>query len=154
MERPTVNGRQSGFTYIGLLIAVAIMGAMLAALGTVWHTQVQREHEKELLFIGNQFRVALHRYYQNNQRYPMRLEYLVQDEDKLVVRRYLRKIYIDPLTRQADWGTVKLPDGQIVGVYSLSEKVPLKQVGFRLRNMNFEKKNKYSDWLFTAEGYM
>jgi len=147
-----VTGRQSGFTYIAVLIAVAIMGAMLAALGTIWHTMVQRDNEKDLLFAGHQFRVGLNRYHQINQRYPMRLDDLVQDQGKPTIRRHLRKIYIDPMTRQTDWGLVKLSDGQIVGVYSKSSLVPLKKTGFRLWDMNLEGKASYSEWLFMAEG--
>jgi type II secretory pathway pseudopilin PulG len=154
MARPTKAGEQSGFTYIGVLIGVAILGAMLASLSTVWHTMAQREQEKELLFIGHQFRVALTRYYQNNQRYPLRLEQLVQDDNPQVVRRHLRKIYIDPLTREASWGLVKQADGQIVGVYSLSGKVPLKKVGFRPRDADFRERNTFSEWLFMADGQM
>jgi type II secretory pathway pseudopilin PulG len=152
MAHPTATGKQSGFTYIGVLIGVAILGAMLAALGTVWQTMAQREQEKELLFVGHQFRAALNRYYQNNQRYPMRLEQLVQDDNPQTVRRYLRKIYVDPLTRQTSWGLVTQADGQIVGVYSLSGKVPLKKAGFRPQDSDFVQKSKYSEWLFMAEG--
>lgn len=151
MEHPTLNGRHSGFTYIGLLIGVAIMGAVLAAVGPVWHTLVQREHEKDLLFIGNQFRSALNRYYSSNQRFPMRLEDLIQDDGKLAVKRHLRKIFFDPMTGQAEWGIVKLPNGQIAGVYSLSEEQPLKIAGFRQRDVSFEGKTKYSEWVFSSE---
>ena len=152
MAHPTTAGRQSGFTYIGVLIGVAILGAMLASLGTVWHTMAQRDQEKELLFVGHQFRLALNRYYQSNQRYPLRLEQLVQDDSAQVVRRYLRKIYVDPLTRQPSWGLVTQADGQIVGVYSLSGKAPLKKAGFRPQDADFGEKSKISDWLFMAEG--
>ena len=152
MEPLTVNGRQSGFTYIALLIGVAIMGTVLASLGTVWHTLVQRENEKDLLFIGNQFRRALSSYFLNNQRFPMRLEDLIQDENKLVVKRHLRKIFVDPMTSKTDWGTVKLPGGQIVGVYSLSDEEPLKRAGFRKLDVDFKDKKKYSEWVFMAEG--
>jgi Tfp pilus assembly protein PilE len=34
--------RQRGFTYLILLFIVAIMGVMLAASATVWHTLAQR----------------------------------------------------------------------------------------------------------------
>lgn len=151
MARPTVNGRQRGFTYIALLIGVAVIGAVLAAVGQVWHTMLQREHEKDLLFVGNQFRQAIHRYYLSNQRFPARLEDLVQDDGKVAVKRHLRKIFFDPMTGKADWGTVKLPNGQIVGVYSLSEEKPLKTAGFRTRDAGFKDKKKYSEWLFIAE---
>jgi len=154
MAPPITAGKQSGFTYIGVLIGVAILGAMLAALGTVWHTMAQRDREKELLFIGHQFRVALNHYYQYNQRYPMRLEQLVQDDNPQVVRRYLRRIYVDPMTRQANWGLVTQDDGQILGVYSLSEKVPLKKAHFRPQDADFEEKKNYAAWLFMADGQM
>ena len=35
------------------------MGVALAGTGMVWHTQVRREKERELLFVGNQFRRAI-----------------------------------------------------------------------------------------------
>lgn len=152
MARLTARGRQSGFTYIAVLIGVAIMGAGLAALGTVWHTMTQREHEKDLLYVGHQFRLALKRYYLTNQRFPMSLEKLVQDDDKLAVKHHLRKIHFDPMTGSTEWGIVKLPNGQIVGVYSLSEEAPLKTAGFRARDTSFEDKDKYSEWVFMAEG--
>lgn len=152
MAALTVRGKQSGFTYIAVLIGVAIMGAGLAALGTVWHTLVQRDQEKELLYIGQQFRQALNRYYLSNQRYPVSLEMLVQDDDKVAVKHHLRKIYVDPMTGSAEWGIVKLPNGQIVGVYSLSEQTPLKSAGFRARDTLFLDKEKYSEWVFMAEG--
>ena len=40
-----------GFTYIGLLIFIALLGIGLAMTGQIWHTSVQREKEAELLFV-------------------------------------------------------------------------------------------------------
>jgi type II secretory pathway pseudopilin PulG len=67
MEAATVTGnrsrqRQAGFTYIGMLIAVAVMGVWLAATSNVLHQSLRRDKESELLFIGHQFRAALDRY--------------------------------------------------------------------------------------------
>src|SRR6478752_4068049 len=53
-----------GFTYIGLLFLVALMGAALVGVAQVWHTQVQRDKEEDLLFVGNQFRRAISLYYE------------------------------------------------------------------------------------------
>ena len=50
---------QGGFTYLGVLFAVALMGVLLAGLGEVWHTAVRRDKESELLFNGEQIRLAL-----------------------------------------------------------------------------------------------
>jgi type II secretory pathway pseudopilin PulG len=147
------NGRgEGGFTYIALLIAVAIIGAGLAGVATVAHTFAQRENEKQLLFVGNEFRTALNHFYATNQRYPNRLEELVADEGKIKVERHLRKLYFDPMRGKADWGTVNLPNGQIVGVYSLAQETPLKTGGFAARDGAFKDAHKYSEWLFLAEG--
>jgi hypothetical protein len=56
------------------------------------------------------------------------------------------------MTRQASWGLVTQADGQIVGVYSLSGKAPLKKVGFRPQDADFGQKKAYTEWLFMAEG--
>ena len=42
--------KQQGFTYLGILILVAVMGAGLAAFGTIASHAAQREKEAELLF--------------------------------------------------------------------------------------------------------
>jgi type II secretory pathway pseudopilin PulG len=150
MERRTVNGKQRGFTYVVLLIAIAIIGAGLAAVGQVWHTTLKHEREQELLFTGNQFRLAINRYFKSNNRYPSRLEDLLLDDHAVAVRRHLRKMYIDPMTGLAEWGVVK-SDNVVVGVYSLSEDEPLKKAAFAARDADFENKSKYSEWIFMAK---
>lgn len=149
---PTVPTRMRGFGYIGLLILVAMMGVALAGAGAVWHTAQQREKEQELLFAGGQFRRAIAQYYANTpgkaRRYPLHLEELLKDPRHPGVRRYLRKIYLDPMTGKAEWGLVTGPGGEIYGVYSRSQDAPLKQAGFRLADKDFEGRTKYSEWVF------
>lgn len=145
-----MTGRQTGFTYLVMLLAVAIFGAGLAAVGPVWHALLQRDREIELLYVGNQFRMAINRYYAANHHYPLHLEDLVLDERSQGIRRHLRKIFVDPMTGRAEWGTVKSAEGRVVGVYSLSEARPLKRAGFRTNEAAFAGKDKYSDWVFMA----
>jgi hypothetical protein len=52
------------------------------------------------------------------------------------------------MTGTTEWGLVSGPNGEIFGVYSLSEEAPLKQANFRLAEKAFEGKTKYSDWVF------
>ncbi|NTV94324.1 MAG: type II secretion system protein [Thiobacillus sp.] len=145
-----------GYTYIGLLVLVAIMGLGLTAAAEVWLTEQQREKERELLFIGNQFRQALDQYYRNTPgralRYPLSLEDLLEDPRYPMPRRYLRKIYPDPMTRGTQWGLVTGPKGEIYGVHSLSEEAPLKKGNFKSADRDFEGKTRYSEWLFMHSG--
>jgi len=143
-----------GFTFIGLMVIITIMGIGLLSVGEVWHVAQKREKEQELLFIGNQFRLAIKLYKKHTpptnrlQIYPNDLEDLVKDPRYPSTQRYLRKIYLDPLTGKPEWGVVKTPSGGIYGVYSLSEETPIKQNNFRPVDQNFEGKTKYSDWVF------
>lgn len=144
--------RQQGFTYIGSMVLIVIMGIMLAAAGEVWHLVQKREKEQELLFVGNQMRRALALYYEHTpavgRRYPLSLEELLKDPRYPNTQRYLRKIFADPITGGAEWGLLKGPNGEIFGVHSLSEEEPLKKSQFSLADRSFEGKSKYSDWVF------
>lgn len=144
--------QQGGFTYLAVLFLVAIMSAALAATGIVWHQAGQREKERELLFVGDQFRQAIRLYYERTpggvKRYPPRLEDLLADPRQPGLQRYLRKIYRDPLTKESNWGIVRTADGGIMGVYSLSQETPLKTGNFRQLDQAFENKSKYAEWQF------
>ena len=144
--------RQRGFTFIGVLVLAALGATTLAGFGQVWQTIRQREKERELLFIGQEFRTALDRYAAQTPgrslRSPMTLEDLLLDPRQPGVRRHLRRIYIDPMTGRPEWGLVKGPAGEIRGVHSLSEDKPLKTTGFTRADRAFEGAQKYSDWVF------
>lgn len=143
--------RARGFTYIGLLILVALMGVALAGTGVVWHTESRRAKERELLFAGDQIRRAIGLYYERTpgaKQFPQTLEDLLLDRRYPNTQRYLRRVYRDPLTGETDWGLVRGPQGGIVGVHSLSEMQPFKQAGFRQIYEDFEGAEHYQDWKF------
>jgi type II secretory pathway pseudopilin PulG len=138
-----------------LLLVVAIMGVWLGATASVFHLSVQREKEQELLFIGHQFRQALERYSASPaggaRRFPLRLEDLLLDERLAAKRRHLRRIYVDPMTGNDEWGLVLGAGGQIVGVHSLSTGEPIKKAGFDASDQNFVDRTHYSEWVFLAK---
>src|SRR5512139_2435922 len=152
LSRPPLA--EAGFTYIAMLIVIVVVGVTLAATGEVWHMAAKREKEQELLFVGSQFRYAIGQYARHGPagsvRFPMRLEDLLQDPRAPNTRRYLRKIYNDPVTGSSTWGLLKGPSGEIFGVYSLSEDEPAKKHNFSFADAGFEDKKKYADWVFMS----
>lgn len=143
---------QQGFTYLGLLFFIAVMSIALSLAATLWSFAQQRERERELLFVGHQFRQAIKQYYESTpgtiKRYPARLQDLLQDNRYVYTRRYLRRIYRDPLTLEASWGMVPAPEGGIMGVYSLNNTSPIKTENFKEADKDFVQAKKYSEWRF------
>ncbi|MDE3012074.1 MAG: type II secretion system protein [Pseudomonadota bacterium] len=56
--------RQTGYAYLALLFAVILIGAALGGAAQVWHTTMQRERERQLLWVGDQYRQAIRLYVQ------------------------------------------------------------------------------------------
>ncbi len=144
--------KQAGFTYLALLIAVALGGAVLAAVGELSSHAQQREKEADLLFVGHQYREAIASYYERSpggaKRYPQKLEDMLEDRRYPMPQRYLRRIYSDPMTGKPDWGFIEAPGGGIMGVYSPSETQPVKSGAFNRPDESFADATRYADWKF------
>jgi type II secretory pathway pseudopilin PulG len=140
--------RQAGFTYIGLLFAIAILGITLAAVGVVWSTQIRRDKEMELLYAGDQIRDAIGHYRAAGGQYPQALTDLLQDNRTPVPRHFLRRLYLDPMTNSSDWELIMAPEGGILGVASRSQEKPIKVEGFSGRDASFARAETYSQWRF------
>ena len=149
------DANQLGFTYLSLLFFVAVLGIGLAATASSWQSARQREKERELLFIGSEFRDAIALYYNRSpgvvKEFPHDLNDLIKDPRYPNIQRYLRRIYRDPMTGKAQWGTVAAPGGGIMGVYSLSKDTPVKRAGFNEQQKQFSDANGYADWKFVYE---
>src|SRR6202000_694968 len=98
---------QSGFTYLGVLVLVAVVSGLLAAAGVRWSMAAQRDREIQLLRIGAEVREAIGSYYESSpgsvKQYPESLDALLRDQRFIGLRRHLRKIPIDPFTGKSDW---------------------------------------------------
>lgn len=133
---------------------VAISGIALAGVGIVWHQHTQRENEKELLYIGEQYRKAILSYYENSptgiQQFPKELKDLLTDEripDKKI--HHIRKLYADPISHGKPWELVRQGD-RITGVYSASKDSPIRKVDFPAPYESFAEAKSYQDWKFLA----
>jgi type II secretory pathway pseudopilin PulG len=140
---------QAGFTYIGLLVAVVILGLALTAASNVWTITAQREREMQLLFAGDAIRMAIAGYFADGHQYPLSLQDLLADDRSPVPKRFLRRLYVDPMTGSANWTLIYAADGVgIMGVASSSKLTPIKRAGFSSVDAMFENSDCYCSWQF------
>jgi type II secretory pathway pseudopilin PulG len=154
-SRMYMAGTQRGFTLL------AVMAAMfLLALGTqkvmfVLSQQAQREREAELLQVGAAFAQAIGAYYESSpgtvKRWPANLNDLVDDKRFVGMRRHLRRVYMDPITRSEEWGLVRASDGGIEGVYSLSDASPIRSGALTVGDLRLPAASRYTDWQFVYQ---
>jgi type II secretory pathway pseudopilin PulG len=133
-----------GAIYPILLINIAVIGVATAALAQLWSVQVQREKEEELLFRLGEFRRAIQTYRTDHNRLPKELGDLLQDRSRLQVRRYLRRIYTDPMTGKADWQLKLVVDrtGAVSGIQDVSSRSTRKP----FRHLAGKQADSYKDW--------
>jgi type II secretory pathway pseudopilin PulG len=124
-----------GYTYIGVLLLVALLSAGLAATGQSWSQAAQRERERELQFRGQEILAAIKSYVAATPagqapQDPVSFDDLLLDRRSLIPRHHLRRIYIDPFTLKPDWVLVPAPAGLngFKGVHSASERPLLRQI--------------------------
>lgn len=147
--------RERGFMYMALII---FFGVLLLGAGAtmIQGASLQRRNaEEQLIFVGGEFRKAIQGYYfasaalpPGASRYPAKLEDLLADPRSKELKRYLRQVYRDPLTGNANWGTIEAPGGGIMGVYSLSPASAVKRFAFPAEFKYLEGKTKISEWRF------
>ena len=152
--RLTPRRADCGVVLLALLIALVLGGIVLMAAADVQSVARQRVREQELLWVGDQYRKAILRYYMGaptgtRRTLPAKLEDLLDDERFPKTVHHLRRLYPDPITGSTEWGLLRASD-RIAGVYSLSEKQPLKQAGFEPVYEQFSGKAAYREWLFVV----
>lgn len=87
-----MTATQRGYAMAALLVAIAVMGVLMAAAMPAWKTLVQRDREDELVFRGEQYARAVGLFQRKFAgAFPPSVELLVQ-------QKFLRKAYKDPIT--------------------------------------------------------
>lgn len=107
-----MNGKSRGFTFIELMVVLAIIAVLLTVALPRYFSGLERAREsvlKEDLFT---MRDAIDDYYVDKGAYPSSLQALVED-------RYLREIPVDPITDRRDtWVVIGQPQNPEV-VYDI-----------------------------------
>ena len=145
--------KSPGFVYIALLAALVIIGISLGAAGKYWQSVIQRDKEEELLFRGDQYRLAIERYYTaipTIRLFPPSIDDLLKDPRTPSGKRHLRQKYKDPFTGEDFIEIRDTLTKRIIGVRSGSDRTPLKQANFPDQFRDFAGKSKYSEWQFVA----
>lgn len=153
VRRPASRSQQ-GFAYLFVLLTVMLIGIVLGAVGTSWKQTMQREREEELLFRGMQIQDAIARWHKPKPGIQQHvatqlndLKDLLQDPRSPETVRYLRKLYLDPMTNH-EWGLVRDASHGIVGVVSTSSEKAIKQDNFPEQVKDFARKERYDQWQF------
>jgi general secretion pathway protein G len=97
-ERPP-GLRGGGFTLIELIVVVSVLGILAAIALPNYKNAIIQAKEAVLREDLYRFRDLIDQYQADKGKYPESLEALVSSG-------YLRKIPVDPFTRQADWQEV------------------------------------------------
>ncbi len=142
--------QETGFSYLMVMIAIALMGLATTMAARQWKTMVQRDLEADLLAKGIEIQTALALYSASakagrvvlGEVYPQTLAELTRPP-----KPFLRKVYLDPMGRD-EWELLRAPTGGIMGVRSKSRHKPIKQGNFPLAVRHFEGKPTHYDWVF------
>ena len=138
---------ERGLVLLTLLIALMLVSVALMGALDVWALQRQRQQEEELLFVGNQYRLAIERYYRAGRTLPMSVDDLLEDKRFPVPLHHLRRAYPDPITGKNDWLFLRQGD-RIFGVHSSSEAPTIKSANFPRRYADFANVKTYGEWQF------
>ncbi|MFW5450503.1 MAG: type II secretion system protein [Methylophagaceae bacterium] len=112
MVSPIISGRLKGFTFVEVMVVLAIVALLLTIALPRYFSGLERAKEAVLHQDLVTMREAIDHYYSDKGFYPESLDILVD-------HKYLRSLPVDPITEQDDtWLTVPLPDYSI-GVYDI-----------------------------------
>lgn len=135
-----------------VLAAMVVLALATQSVMTYVSQQDLREREADLLRIGQAYAQAIGAYYEtspgNLKRWPRTLEDLAEDKRFVGIRRHIREVYNDPMTRSANWGLVMSDDGGIAGVHSLSTAQPIRSAALELDTVSLPAASRYADWEF------
>src|SRR6202171_6723808 len=138
---------QRGLVLLTLLIALMLASIALLGALDVWALQRQRLQEEELLFVGNQYRLAIQRYYRIGRVLPLSVDDLLEDKRFPVPLHHLRRAYPDPITGKNDWLFLRQGD-RIFGVHSSSDAPTIKRANFPRRYGELANVKTYGEWQF------
>lgn len=143
----TTRDSSRGFILAMLLAIIVAMGILLTAALPATKAEIQRDQEAELIFRGEALAAGIRAYRAKTGGYPLSLEDLGKLRPPVV-----RKIYLDPMSREGDWDLITAvqpgASGDTTGLPIVGVKTKVQENSFRIYNG----KTLTSDWAFSAAG--
>lgn len=91
---------KKGYALLTAIIALNIFAILMLKARDMWEREMQRDLEAELLFRARQYVTAIELYMKKNPNmFPTSLELLYE-------KKFLRKLYKDPMTEEGKWNVV------------------------------------------------
>jgi type II secretory pathway pseudopilin PulG len=100
--------REQGYVLLAILFSLTLLVMALAAGAPSAATAIRRGREEELIHRGEQYSLAIRRFYRKFGRYPASLEQLENTNNI----RFLRRKYLDPLTGKDDWVIIRFGEAR------------------------------------------
>ncbi|HKR30084.1 MAG TPA: hypothetical protein VJT08_06390, partial [Terriglobales bacterium] len=97
------TGSQDGYVLLAILFALTLLVIALSAAAPRAAKAIQRQKEAELIRRGDQYALAIRRFYKKFGRYPSDLDQLENTNNI----RFLRRKYLDPITGKDDWQPIQ-----------------------------------------------
>ena len=145
MDRTKAASR--GYILAMLLAIIVAMGILLTAALPSLTAEVQRDQEAELIYRGEAIANAIRIYRTKTGGYPLNLEDLTKVRPPI-----LRKLYLDPMTREGEWDLITAvqpgASGDKTGLPIVGVKSRCQKDSYRV----YQGKTLISDWAFSAAG--
>ena len=149
-HQPQTKRAVRGIVLLALLLTLALIAMALTGALEVWSVERQREAEADLLYVGDQYRLGIERYYYATpgatKVLPTSIDDLIEDSRFPVPMRHLRRAWADPITGKP-FELLRM-DEQIIGVVSSSTKSTIKRSGFSQSDGAFNGLETYDQWKF------
>jgi hypothetical protein len=136
---------------MALLLMLVLVGVSALVVSEITATARAREQETEMLWIGEQYRAAIERYWKATpgprKVLPSSIDQLLVDDRVPNQVHHLRQKYADPFDPSQDLEAVRW-NNSLVGIHSTVRRSALKRANFPLRYHAFEGAEDSTDWRF------
>lgn len=146
--------RRRGLVLMALLIMLVLVGVSALTVTEFAATARAREQESQMLWVGEQYRAAIERYWKATpglrKILPTSVDQLLLDDRFPSPVRHLREKYADPFDPSQELELIKW-NNAIVGVHSTVERTAMKRSNFPPRYYTFEGAESTVDWRFVFQ---